>query len=101
MPLRSRRYYNKATHLIVDPGPEPAAHVAAAACILENKPAKLGMHTAGIRSRRCVSLVLHVTILGRILRRTESRRANTGGAGMCLGLFQLAAQLLDKLLQSP
>ena len=48
---RRRRDLNRPTYLVVDPGPEAAAHIAAAARILKNQPAKLLLHTAGIRGR--------------------------------------------------
>ena len=46
---RRRRDHNGPTYLVVDPGPEAAAYIAAAVGILENQPAKLFRHTAGTR----------------------------------------------------
>lgn len=36
------------TYLVIDLGPEAAAHIATAAGVLENHPAKLFLHTAGV-----------------------------------------------------
>ena len=81
----------ESTYLVVDPGPEAATHIAAAAGILENHPAKLPAHAAGISCRRWVSLTLCVTILGRALRRVDSRGATTDEARGGMRLFKLAA----------
>ena len=82
--------------LVIDPGPEAAAHVTALAGILENEPPEMLLHAKGASEKcsvvRLVCRQVHVHVLVLILgRATNDRR--------CVCLFQLAAQLLDQVLE--
>ena len=65
--------YDRSTHLVVDPGPEAAAHIAAAASIPEDQPANLLVHSFDICVCRWLLLIVSVMTLGRALHGTEAR----------------------------
>lgn len=87
------------TYLVIDPGPEAAAHIAAAAAMLEHHPTKLLLRTFDIRVQRWLLVKFCIMVLGKRAGCVESRQTTARGASGGVRMFELTTKVLYKAFE--